>query len=150
MSSTKANIADMLDESAFIISTDIMKLYMYPASKDVPTWREEIWTTLSRVPRCRYTNKFPSSDFIYKHTMRSNRPYMDAWWHLVCEDYTRNWMSDFCECRDNIIDEYFKWISKELPKCGAVSKTMVVDKLIELTTPKWVATKGDNLLCRVK
>ena len=112
--------------------THLIKLYLFPNSTNVNHWRQEVWSSLSRMPKLASTKKLPDKKLIYSCVSG----FVDEIPELV--DYMKNNYSDEVVERFDIdeltekVENYLHWISEKLSVSVVVLPDDVYSKLKEL------------------
>ena len=132
MSFDRQTLMNKLYDVSNNITHHLIKLYMFPSSQDVNHWRQEIWSSLSKMGKLSSTKKLPDKKLIYSCISG----FMDEIPELV--EYVKTEYPDAKVERSDIkelnnkVDSYLTWISNELSIHVAVLPDKVYDKLKEV------------------
>jgi hypothetical protein len=131
MSGKRSDIACSIESMTCEVIMHLMKIYLYPNSRDVNKWKGEVYNFFYSIPKFKHNNKFPSADFIFNNTYDKNTDCLQIWWEDVQEEYGEVEDADFVDfCL--IAKEYYRWLSDILSERGRVTRPKVYDKLREL------------------
>ena len=132
-----SDIGAEIEESTQLIVQHLAKLYLFPESRDVDHWREEVATFLNSVPLRKGKNKLPSAQFIYKNTFEANEAYIAQYYNVVCMDYVCDdnpvtlqprSINDFV----NKVKLYYVWLSNNLSRFRVLPNLEIKNKLKDL------------------
>ncbi len=132
-----SDIGAEIEESTQPIVQHLAKLYLFPESRDVDHWREEVATFLNSVPLRKGKNKLPSAQFIYKNTFEANEAYIAQYYNVVCVDYVSDdnpvtrqprSINDFV----NKVKLYYIWLSNNLSRFRVLPNLEIKNELKDL------------------
>ena len=132
-----SDIGAEIEESTQLIVQHLAKLYLFPESRDVDHWREEVATFLNSVPLRKGKNKLPSAQFIYKNTFEANEAYIAQYYNVVCMDYVCDdnpvtlqprSINDFV----NKVKLYYVWLSNNLSRFRVLPNLEIKNKFKDL------------------
>ena len=125
MALPKKEVAARLDEVTRPLTQHLIKIMLWPGSRDAAHWRQEIYNFLHNVSKIKGTNKFPSANFIYKHTIGSNTDLISVWHDHIVDDYIAQHGSSRWGFDEYAIQDYFRWLAGRLSEVGEVSRREV-------------------------
>lgn len=132
MAFDRQSLINKLYDSSSNLTDHLIKLYLFPNSTNVNHWRQEVWSSLSRMPKLASTKKLPDKKLIYSCVSG----FVDEIPELV--DYMKNNYSDEVVERFDIdeltekVENYLHWISEKLSVSVVVLPDDVYSKLKEL------------------
>ena len=132
MALPKKEIVARLEEVTRPLAQHLIKTLLWPESEYAAHWRQEIYNFLHNVSKLKGSNKFPSAEFIYRHTIGCNTDLISVWYQHIVEDYAASYGEPRCGFDECSVTDYFRWIASELSTMGEVSRSAVYRTLTNL------------------
>lgn len=114
------------------LTEHLAKLYLFPNLDYRSHWKKEIWNFIHRVPKLKNNNKYPEAEFIFEQISGyADDSYTTI--ESVLSEYSQHTPErvDGDELEEMLV-EYFTWLSDELSASGEVSAIDVYNKLDEI------------------
>lgn len=132
----RSDLGADLEEVAVPLLEALGQLYLFPKCEYTHHWRQEVWTTLHRLPKLKNNNKLPSKQFILNHTWEECKEGLDYTLDAARE---HEYLLTPKEGRENNVEEfsqicfeYLIWLCDKLSTIGKVKSFEVYQKLKEL------------------
>lgn len=122
----------MLESKSSVVLEHIAKLMMCPNHSDVNHWKQEIFAALSRVPKMKSSNKYPSSNEILKHTWNIWYDSLLDMVKAIADEYDVKLDKKTARQIYTSSHEYLTWLSDNLSLSGYVTRTKVYNELDKL------------------
>lgn len=119
----------LADKSETLID-HLIKVFLYPNAFEVSHWKQEVWTTLNRVPKLKSNNKFPTYQQIMKSIWNSYEDIIPNLVDLWISEINEIPMKLSYENIHSAIHQYMNWAAYELSTKGIVTSKSVY-KIIE-------------------
>lgn len=113
MSKSKSELGDFFESRTEVIIEHLIKLYLYPRSRDVEHWRREVANHSSQSFTLKGSHKLPSASFILKNTIQVHRRFIPNYIKCILEEYGSSRYSND-DTLVNRIEQYFNWMADQL------------------------------------
>lgn len=133
MSRRLRNIGADLDSKGQRVIDHLIKLYLYPDSKYVNHWKQEVYNFIHSVDSIKGKHKTPSDTFIYDNIYgKYNINYTNNSINAILDDYgDPDFDFDFDDIHQ-FISNYVKWLSVELNQKEVISRKSIYSELDSL------------------
>lgn len=132
MSTSKRQIQSDLRAKSHETTKHILKLMLFPNSRDFSHWGKEIYAFINSVDRSKGKNKYPSERIIYDALSTQ----LDIIANLLSVTVDENdELIPECidvETAEDTISNYYKWLAKELASKGKISKQEYIEEMNKL------------------
>lgn len=130
MSRRLRDIGADLDSKGQKLIDHLIKLYLYPNSKDVNHWKQEVYNFIHCVDSIKGKHKTPSASFIYDNIYgKYNINYTNNSINATLDDYgDPEFDFDYNDIHQ-FISEYVEWLSVELNQKEVLSRKSIYTKL---------------------
>lgn len=126
---TKREIRSDLRAAADVVIEHLIKIFLYPSLQEQNHWKQEIAASFKKVPRLKNSNKFPDASFIVDSSWMVWEDQFDRFVEVIKEEMKEVPKSVNNDILYDAVDEYFRWLSKELSKYGIVRNDEIYQKL---------------------
>lgn len=130
MSRRLRDIGADLDNRGRSLIDHLVKLFLFPTSKDVNHWKQEIYNLIHSISSIKGNHKIPSANFIFDNIYgKYNINYTNNSINAILDDYGEPEFDFSYDEIHDFISDYVRWLSIELNQREVVSRKLVYAKL---------------------
>lgn len=126
---SRKDIGDEIEDGVRELILHLIKLKLYPNSRDIHKWRREVAEKLHKVSKLKGRHTFPEYEFIMKNSWWEYDKQVPYFIRMIQDDYgkptehTDVYELTFC------IEDYFIWLCSRLCRIGEVSYESIIQYL---------------------